>query len=39
MRKVCKMFYGPMWLNELGRWIEQLIQAYDQNGVRSHPTL
>ena len=21
---------GPGWLNELGRWIQQLIQAYDQ---------
>jgi hypothetical protein len=30
---------GPGWLNELGSWITlQLIQAYHQYGVGSHPT-
>ena len=30
---------GPGWLNELGRWIWQLIQAYHQYGVGSRPAL
>jgi hypothetical protein len=30
---------GPGWLNELGRWIEQLIQAYQQYDMGSRPAL
>ena len=31
---------GPEWLDELGSWITyQLIQAYHQYGVGSHPAL
>ena len=30
---------GPGWLNEVGRWIYQLIQAYHQYGVGSLPAL
>jgi hypothetical protein len=31
---------GPGWLNELGSWITwQIIQAYNQYGVGSRPTL
>jgi hypothetical protein len=30
---------GPGWLNEVGRWIYQLIQAYRQYGVGSLPAL
>ena len=30
---------GPGWLNELGLWIQQLIQAYHQYGVGSSPAL
>ena len=30
---------GLGWLNKLGRWIKQLIQAYHQYGVVSRPTL
>ena len=25
---------GPGWLNELGRWIQQIMQAYHQYGAR-----
>jgi hypothetical protein len=30
---------GPGWLNELGRWIQQLMQAYHQYGASSRPDL
>ena len=30
---------GAGWLNELGRWILQLIQAYHQYGVGLCPAL
>ena len=30
---------GPGWLNELGSWISQLIQAYHQHDVGSSPAL
>ena len=33
----CIVLKGPGWLNELGRWIQQLIQAYHQYGMGSHP--
>jgi hypothetical protein len=32
-------YEGPGWLNELGRWILQLIQVYHQYGVGSCPAL
>ena len=31
------MFAG--WLNELGRWIQQLIQAYHQYGVHGRSAM
>ena len=33
------VYEGPGWLNGLGRWILQLIQAYHQYGVGSRPAL
>ena len=30
---------GPGWLNELGRWTYQLIQAHHQYGMGSRPAL
>jgi len=36
---VCLFIQGPGWLNELGLWIKQLIQAYHQYGVGSRPAL
>ena len=32
-------YKGTGWLNELGRWIQQLIQAYHHYGVGSRPAL
>ena len=33
------LYIGAEWLNELGRWIQQLIQAYHQYGAGSRPAL
>ena len=35
----CRLYIRALWLNELGRWICQLIRAYLQYGVGSRSAL